>query len=564
MPVRLRSVRVGAVFAVLSALIVPLHFTTTPASAHRSGCHRWHSCPSDTGSYECGDLGYDTYCPDKNEPSNTAPLPVPAPAPIQAQPVPAPAPIQAQPVPAPAPIQAQPVPAPVPVQALPLPASLPAESSAPVSAPGQQGALCFNIPAITSCIQGRFREFWEQNGGLPILGYPITAAAEEQTAEGMFLTEYFERNRFEFHPEKQAPYDVLLGRLGDVRLKQLGRDWTTFPKVPSNTPHFFGETGHAISHTPFWEYWSTHGLQDPSLDPFGRSLALFGIPLSEPSIETNGNGDTVLTQWFERARFEDHGAKGVLLGLLGNEVRVGSRVPSNVVPEPIPSNQAPLPMQQPAGLLSANVVRVVDGDTVDVVVSGKPERLRLIGIDTPEVVDPRKPVQCFGREASAKAHELLDGKIVFLEADQSQDERDTYDRLLRYIWLPDGRLFNLEIVKQGYAHEYTYSAPYKYQSQFKQAEQEASDADRGLWSPSTCNGDTEQPADRASSPPAPPTPTSIAQSTGNNCDPSYPTLCIPASSPDLNCPDIPQRRFPVVGADRHRFDGDGDGIGCES
>src|SRR5687768_13210951 len=89
-----------------------------------------------------------------------------------------------------------------------------------------QDRLCFpGVPGITHCIEGRFRDYWLQNGGLPVFGYPITMAAQQQTAEGTFLTQYFERNRLEFHPEQQRPYDVLLGRLGDDRLKQQGRDW---------------------------------------------------------------------------------------------------------------------------------------------------------------------------------------------------------------------------------------------------------------------------------------------------------------------------------------------------
>ena len=78
---------------------------------------------------------------------------------------------------------------------------------------------------------------------------------------------------------------------------------------------------------PFWAYWSSHGLDFDGRRGISapESLALFGLPLSEPAMETNAAGDTVLTQWFERARFEDHGAKGVLLGLLGSEVSAGRR-----------------------------------------------------------------------------------------------------------------------------------------------------------------------------------------------------------------------------------------------
>ncbi|MEK9207587.1 MAG: thermonuclease family protein, partial [Patescibacteria group bacterium] len=119
------------------------------------------------------------------------------------------------------------------------------------------------------------------------------------------------------------------------------------------------------------------------------------------------------------------------------------------------------------------VIKVVDGDTIDVDINGEISRLRLIGIDTPETVDPRKPVQCFGREASNKAKELLQGQFIFLESDETQGERDKYKRLLRYVFLPDGRNFNLLMISSGYAHEYTYDEPYKYQADFKQAEIDA-------------------------------------------------------------------------------------------
>lgn len=147
---------------------------------------------------------------------------------------------------------------------------------------------------------------------------------------------------------------------------------------------------------------------------------------------------------------------------------------------------------RPPDLPTARVSRVVDGDTVDVVGDGRTVRLRLIGIDTPEVVDPRKPVQCFGREASARAHALLDGQTVGLEADPSQGELDRYGRRLRYLWLADGRLFNLQLVAEGYAHEYTYRLPYKYQAVFQRAEREAREQGRGLWATTTCAGDTSQ------------------------------------------------------------------------
>lgn len=141
------------------------------------------------------------------------------------------------------------------------------------------------------------------------------------------------------------------------------------------------------------------------------------------------------------------------------------------------------------------VVKVVDGDTLDIDMNGTIERIRLIGMDTPETVDPRKVVQCFGKEASDKAKEILSEKRVSIEADNSQGERDSYKRLLRYVYLEDGTFFNKYMIAEGYAHEYTYqSIPYKYQEEFKEAEKQARETKKGLWSPSSCNGDTNQAA----------------------------------------------------------------------
>src|SRR5262249_7863601 len=139
----------------------------------------------------------------------------------------------------------------------------------------------------------------------------------------------------------------------------------------------------------------------------------------------------------------------------------GTATPQPIAHQVAASNAPALP----AGLPSATVAQLIDGDTVDVELDGQTVRVRLIGIDTPETVDPRKPVECFGREASAKAHELLDGQTVFLEDDPSQDNVDRYGRTLRYMWLSDGGLFNLEMIAQGYAFEYTYRLPYKYQAE---------------------------------------------------------------------------------------------------
>ncbi|MDP9312165.1 MAG: hypothetical protein M3R24_14980 [Chloroflexota bacterium] len=185
------------------------------------------------------------------------------------------------------------------------------------------------FPETDHQLNDPFLSYWEAHGALPVFGYPVSEAFLELNADTgvRSITQYLERNRFEAHPENTAPYHVLLGRLGDEALRQSDRDWRTFPQAATTAAHRFEETGHAIAHPPFWRYWSTHGLEFDGKRGFSpaESLALFGLPLSEPQLETNASGDTVVTQWFERARFEDHGSKGVLLGLLGNEVTAQRR-----------------------------------------------------------------------------------------------------------------------------------------------------------------------------------------------------------------------------------------------
>jgi micrococcal nuclease len=134
------------------------------------------------------------------------------------------------------------------------------------------------------------------------------------------------------------------------------------------------------------------------------------------------------------------------------------------------------------------VTSVSDGDTIKVLIDGKTESVRLIGVDTPETKDPRKAVQCYGAEASAYTKTTLLGKIVSLAQDDSQQNRDKYGRLLRYVFLEDGINFNEQLIRTGYAYEYTYRTPYQYQATFKQAEQAARANSVGLWNSTTCSG----------------------------------------------------------------------------
>lgn len=133
------------------------------------------------------------------------------------------------------------------------------------------------------------------------------------------------------------------------------------------------------------------------------------------------------------------------------------------------------------------VVRVIDGDTILVYINGKNQSVRLIGINAPETNDPRKKVECFGKEAKEKAIELLTDKNVRLIKDPTQGDKDKYQRLLRYVFLEDGTNFNKLMIEEGYAFEYTYNIPYQYQKEFKLAQKEAEKNKKGLWADNVCD-----------------------------------------------------------------------------
>jgi micrococcal nuclease len=131
-----------------------------------------------------------------------------------------------------------------------------------------------------------------------------------------------------------------------------------------------------------------------------------------------------------------------------------------------------------AGLTPATVTRVVDGDTIRVEVEGQEFRLRYIGIDTPETVDPRRPVQCFGQEASERNKQLVEGQVVGLEKDVS--ETDSFGRLLRYVWLGD-QMINATLVEEGYALASTYPPDVRYAEHFATLQTQSRANQRGLW-----------------------------------------------------------------------------------
>jgi micrococcal nuclease len=135
----------------------------------------------------------------------------------------------------------------------------------------------------------------------------------------------------------------------------------------------------------------------------------------------------------------------------------------------------------PANAQQGTVERVSDGDTVRLVGLG---RVRLIGVDTPEVFGH---VECFGRAASAFAKRMLrPGDRVRYKL--GVEPRDRYGRPLAYLWLSDGRMFNALLVERGYATPLTIPPNVDYADRFVRAARRAREAQRGLWSPRTCNG----------------------------------------------------------------------------
>jgi micrococcal nuclease len=164
------------------------------------------------------------------------------------------------------------------------------------------------------------------------------------------------------------------------------------------------------------------------------------------------------------------------------------------------SRQAPATFpSEPPGHEIGEVTRVVDGDTIEVRVTGRADGpgagearigssypVRLIGIDTPESVKPNSPVECFGRESSAAAKALLEGSSVKLVKDV--EETDRYDRLLRYVYLGH-ELANARLVINGYAAAFTYPPNVRHADLFVELQRQAREAELGLWAAATCNGE---------------------------------------------------------------------------
>lgn len=186
------------------------------------------------------------------------------------------------------------------------------------------------------------------------------------------------------------------------------------------------------------------------------------------------------------------------------------------------------------------VSRVVDGDTFRIQRSVDEEDIvRMVGVDTPETVKPNAPVEAYGREASDFAKSLLRDRTVCLEYDVQT--RDRYGRLLAYVYLEDGTFVNETLIAEGYAQAMTVPPNVRFAESFASLQREARDAGLGLWSGAAAN---------------------IPEASGDG-DPE---------GPDRDCGDFADQEqaqafFEAAGgpeSDRHRLDGDLDGIACES
>jgi hypothetical protein len=186
---------------------------------------------------------------------------------------------------------------PTPAQAAPLPGA----------------GRCF--AEVPYCLRGVFAAYWARNGGLEQFGYPITPELSEAQGDKTYTVQYTERARFEYHPENQPPYDVLLGLLGNTLVE--GRlaeaPFQGNPAAAAPGTQWFKETQHNVA-APFLPYWTGHG-----------GLPVFGLPRSEAFDERNAaDGQVYRVQYFERNRLEYHPEHAgtryeMLLGLLGVE-----------------------------------------------------------------------------------------------------------------------------------------------------------------------------------------------------------------------------------------------------
>lgn len=256
---------------------------------------------------------------------------------------------------------------------------------------------------------------------------------------------------------------------------------------------------------------------------------------------------------------------------VGGQLDPGPPQPPTATPTPSPT-AAPsptltpspsLPRGVPGAVQPATVARIVDGDTIWVQVHepggrlapGAEHKIRLLEYDAPEATST---TECGGPEATRALRGLIPaGAPVYLEADR--EDTDRYGRFLRYVYTADGTLVNLAMVRLGWGEAVLYAPNDAHIQRLRRAEREARRANRGVWGP-PCDRDAPQPEPE---PPPQPQPEPEPQP-DRNCDPNYTGACIAPYPPDLDCGEVAAEDFRSVGSDPHGFDGDDDGLACES
>jgi len=241
----------------------------------------------------------------------------------------------------------------------------------------QQGERCFT--EADYCIDGRIRSYWEQNGGLPVFGLPITPLQEEEIGGEVVQVQWFERNRLELHPENEPPFDVLLGLLGAEAVQREGFP-TDLQSHREGDCRYFAETGFNVC-GDFLATWQANGLDmgDSGVSAM-ESLALFGLPVTGEFEMELSDGNTYTVQWFERARFERHPENeppfNVQLGLLGVEA---GPTPGTAVEPADPTPDVTVPPGDPAAQTLARFLQAMHaGRYADAVplYAGSYDRLR--------------------------------------------------------------------------------------------------------------------------------------------------------------------------------------------
>lgn len=292
--------------------------------------------------------------------------------------------------------------------------------------------------------------------------------------------------------------------------------------------------------------------ETPTPQPATSTIESSQIPSDVPAAKSNGGLGGLLQTIFNFLTFNLFADKGEVKSAIVESV---STIQPRDTPVPTITPSVTLQITPDAYV---RVVNVVDGDTIKL---GTGETVRYIGIDTPETVHPNKPVQCYGKEASTKNKELVEGKVVTLEKDVSNT--DKYGRLLRYIWL-DGTLINEVLVREGYAQSSTYPPDVKYQDRFLEAQRLAREEEKGLWSSACTLTPTAKPQQNLKPTVGGATDVGAAGNTAGTSNTNtggYICNCNKTCYQMASCAEA-QYQLNVCGCSKR--DADGDGFACDS